>query len=197
MSKKVAVSIAVVLLVGANAFGLGSIDHMQNTLIGLSNTIQLMQGTQAANAIQNLAVSNGQLTGAACSGCAEQSLLANLAEIGHASGECAIVGVGQLLTAAGLQAQLIGDGCGAKAQGQSLMLGADQELIKSEGPGAGTGLHQIVLREDQYAANSAGSMQESSAVLGLQSSDLSGAACATGTVDSSMSVTTSQSQATL
>ncbi|OHB67495.1 MAG: hypothetical protein A2Y77_05880 [Planctomycetes bacterium RBG_13_62_9] len=197
MSKKVAVSIAVVLFVGANAFGLGAIDQLQNTMIGLGNTIQLLQGSQAANAIQNLAVCNSQLTTAACSGVAEQSLLANLAQIGHASGECAIVGVGQALTAAGMQAQLIGDGCDPKAQGQTLALAAAQELVKAEGPGAGSGLHQIVLREDQYAANNAGVMKESSAVLGLQSSDLTGAACATGTVDSTMTVTTTQSQAAL
>jgi hypothetical protein len=72
---------------------------------------------------------------------------------------------------------------------------AEQQLIKAEGPGAGDALHQIVLREDQYAANPAGTLQESATVLGLQSSNLTGSACATGTVDSTMSVTTMQTQA--
>lgn len=198
MSKVIAISIAVVLLAGSSAFAtVGAIDQIQNTTIGIGNTIQLMQGTQAADAIQNLAVANGQQANRACGACAEQSLLANIAEIGHASGECAIVGVLQGLSAVGTQAQLIGDACGAKASAQGLQLQAEQGLIKAEGPGAGSGLHQIVLREDQFGGNSAGTMQESATVLGLQSSNLTGAACATGQVSSEMAVTTVQTQATL
>jgi hypothetical protein len=203
MSKVMTLSIALVLLAGSNAFGVvlisgvGTIDQLQNTNIGLTNTIQLLQGHQAADSIQNLAVANSQYADRACGAVAEQSLLANLAEIGHASGDCAIVGVGQVLTAVGMQAQLIGDACGAKANAQSLMMVAEQGLVKTEGPGAGHGLHQIVLREDQYGANPAGTMQESSAILGLQSSDLTGSACATGTTEATMSVTTVQSQMTI
>jgi hypothetical protein len=199
MSKVIAVSIAVVLLVGSSAVAqsaAGAIDQLQNTTIGLGNTIQLLQGHQAADAIQNLAVCNGQSAERACGACAEQSLLANLAEIGHASGDCAIVGVLQSVTAMGTQGQVIGDCCGPKAGMQTLALDAEQELVKAEGPGAGDGLHQIVLREDQYGANPAGTLQESATVLGLQSSNLTGSACATGTVDSAMCVTTIQTQAT-
>lgn len=199
MLKVVAVSVAVVLLVSSGAFAqaVGVITQLQNTNIMLGNTVQLLQGTQAADAIQNLAVCNDQASTRACGAIAGQSLLANLAEIGHASGECAIVGVIQGLTAVGMQAQTIGDACGPKQQGQSLAMLAEQGLIKSQGPGAGSGLHQIVLREDQGAANPAGTMQESSAVLGLQSSNLTGAACATGAVNSTMGVNTVQTQTAL
>lgn len=199
MLKVVAVSIAVVLFVGSGAFGqaMGAINQMQDTAIGLSNTVQLLQGHQAADAIQNLAVCNDQSATRACGAYAGQSLLANLAEIGHASGDCALVGVVQALTAQGMQAQAIGDCCDAKAQGQSLGLLAEQGLIKSEGPGAGNGLHQIVLRADQGGSNPAGTMQETSAILGLQSSNLDGSACATGAVDSTMHVQTVQTQSTL
>jgi len=198
MLKVVTVSVAVVLLVSSGAFAqVGIISQLQNTNIGLGNTVQLLQGHQAADAIQNLAVANDQSANRACGAIAGQSLLANLAEIGHASGDCAIVGVIQGLTAVGMQAQAIGDACGPKTQGQSLAMIAQQGLIKSEGPGAGSGLHQIVLREDQGAANPAGAMRESSAVLGLQSSNLTGAACATGAVNSTMSVNTIQTQSTL
>ena len=198
MLKVVTVSVAVVLLVSSGAFAqVGIISQLQNTNIMLGNTVQLLQGTQAADAIQNLAVCNDQTSTRACGAIAGQSFLANLAEIGHASGECAIVGVIQGLTAVGMQAQAIGDACGPKTQGQSLAMVAEQGLIKAQGPGAGSGLHQIVLREDQGAANPAGTMQESSAVLGLQSSNLTGAACATGAVNSTMGVTTVQTQSTL
>jgi len=200
MLKVVAVSIAVVLLVGSASFGqsaVGAINQIQQTNIGLGNTIQLLQGHQAADAIQNLAVANDQEADRACGAYACQGLLANLAEIGHASGDCGIVGVIQGLTTAGMQAQAVGDCCDPKSEAQSLTLLAEQALVKSEGPGAGSGLHQIVLREGQTAGNPAGTMQESSAILGLQSSNLSGSACATGAVDSTMSVGTMQSQSTL
>jgi hypothetical protein len=201
MLKVVAVFVAVVLSVGSVSFGqnpyVGAINQIQNTTIGLTNTLQLLQGTQAADAIQNLAVANDQCGDRGCGAYAGQSLLANLAEIGHASGDCGIVGVAQGLQAIGMQAQAIGDACEPKSQAQSLVLAAEQGLLKSQGPGAGSGLHQIVLREGQDAANPAGAMQESSAILGLQSSNLSGAACATGAVDSTMSVSTMQSQSSL
>ncbi|MBN1509352.1 MAG: hypothetical protein JW955_21075 [Sedimentisphaerales bacterium] len=200
MLKVVAVSVAVVLLAGSASFGqsvVGAINQIQNTTIGLGNTIQLMQGSQAADAIQNLAVANDQAGNRACGAYASQSLLANLAEIGHASGDCGIVAVIQGLDAVGSQAQAIGDCCDPKSQAQSLVMLAQQGLVKSEGPGAGNGLHQIVLREEQAAGNPAGTTRESSAILGLQSSTLSGAACATGGVNSSMNVSTVQSQSTL
>jgi hypothetical protein len=202
MFKVVAVFVAVVLSVGTASFGqtnpyVGAVNQIQNTNILLGNTVQLLQGTQAADAIQNLAVANDQCGTRACGAYADQSLLANLAEIGHASGDCGIVAVVQGLNAIGMQAQAIGDACEPKSQAESLTMLAEQGLLKSEGPGAGSGLHQIVLREGQAAGNPAGTMQESSAILGLQSSNLSGAACATGAVDSSMSVSTMQSQASL
>jgi hypothetical protein len=198
MSKVIAISIAVVLLAGSSAFAQagGAIDQMQTTNIGLANTIALMQGHQAADAIQNLAVCNSQESDRACGAVGQQSLLANLAEIGHASGDCAILSVMQGFAALGTQAQLIGDCCGPKAGAQGLTMDAEQQLIKSEGPGAGDALHQIVLREDQFGANPAGTIQESATVLGLQSSDLTGSACATGAVDSTMCVTTVQTQQT-
>ena len=199
MLKVVTVSVAVVLLAGSASFGqgVGAINQIQNTNILLGNTVQLLQGTQAADAIQNLAVANDQAGNRACGAYASQGLLANLAEIAHASGECGIVGVVQGLSTVGMQAQVIGDGCGPKSEAQSLTLMAEQALIKAEGPGAGSGLHQIVLREGQEAGNPAGAMQESSAILGLQSSNLTGAACATGAVDSRMSVSTMQTQSSL
>jgi hypothetical protein len=199
MSKVIAISIAVVLLAGSSAFAqaTGAIDQMQNTIIGLGNTIQLLQGHQAADAIQNLAVANGQSAERACGACGEQSLLANLAEIGHASGDCAILSVLQGFQATGSQGQLIGDCCGAKAGAQGLDMTAEQQILRSEGPGAGDALHQIVLRQDQFGTNPAGTIQESATVLGLQSSNLTGSACATGGVDSTMCVTTVQTQATL
>jgi hypothetical protein len=190
-----AFSIAIVLLIGSGAFAQGNaaINQLQQTSIGLGSTIHLLQGHQAADAIQNLAVANGQSADRPCGAYANQGLLANLAEIGHASGDCALVGVLQGLSIVGSQAQLIGDACGPKTEGQTINLLADQGIVKSEGPGEGSGLHQIVFRADQGAGNAAGGLQQSAAILGLQNSSLAGSACATGAVNSAMSVSTIQS----
>ena len=199
MSKVVAVSIAVVLLVGSSAFGqmTGALEQIQNTTIGLGNTIQLLNGDQAASALQNLAVQNDQASNKATAAYASQGLFGMFAEIGHASGACAVVGVLQTLDIAGMQAQLVGDCVKPKQEAQTLSLLAGQGVVKTEGPGAGSGLHQIQLVADQEAANVAGDMSESSAVLGLQNADVTGAACATGQVESTMHVLTVQSQSAI
>jgi hypothetical protein len=195
--KRIAFSMAVVLLVGSSAFATGTLDQLQNTNIGLTETIQLLQGDQTASTVQNLAVANNQHVSSATGGYADQGFLGTIAEVGSACGDSAIVGVLQSLSAVGMQAQLIGIHTGPKQEGQTLTLLADQGLVKSEGPGTGSALHTIVLREDQVGANTAGLMRESSAILGLQSSEVHGAPLATAVVDSSMIVNTVQSQAAL
>jgi hypothetical protein len=196
MSKKVAISIVVVLLVGSSAFGqlTGALNQIQNTNIALGNAIQLLNGDQAAAALQNLAVQNDQFSDKAHGAYASQGLFGIFAEVGHASGECAIVGVLQDLGVLSMQAQVVGDGVGPKTEGQSLALTAEQGVVKTEGPGAGNALHQIQAVADQEGSNVAGTMTESSAILGLQNADVAGAATATGQVESTMHVTTVQSQ---
>jgi hypothetical protein len=193
MSKKAAVFITVILLAGAVASG--AIDQLQNTTIGLGSTIQLLQGRQTAETIQKLAVSNCQFSTRPWGTAAGQTLQANLAEIGHASGACASVGVTQNLGATGMQAQFVGGGCNPKVQGQTLGVLAGQQLAKAGGAGTGSGLQRIELHGAQYAANFAGAMGQSSTILGLQSSELSGGAYAGSTLDNRMIVTTTQSQA--
>jgi len=94
-----------------------------------------------------------------------------------------------------MQAQVFNEGIGPKTQGQSLSLLADQGILKTEGAGSGNALHQLQLVADQQVGNIAGDMSESSSILGLQNADVTGAATATGQVQSSMSVATVQSQA--
>jgi len=199
MSRVVAVSMIVLLFIGSSAFGQvsGALNQIQNTNIGLSNTIDLLNGDQAANALQNLAVQNDQSTDKPHGVFVSQSLFGIFAEIGHASGNCAVVGVLQNLGVIGMQAQVLNDGVGAKTQGQSMSLLADQAILKTDGSGAGNALHQLQLVADQEAGNVAGGMSESSAILGLQNADVTGAATATGQVQSSMSVATVQSQTAL
>lgn len=196
MSKVVA-SLAVVLLVGSNAFGLGLIDQMQDTQIGLTNAVTLLHGHQTASSAQNLALQNLQNVCRPCPTWADQSLVGAIGQVGSACGECGIVELAQALSGGALQAQEIGECCEPKAQLQNVVLVAGQTLGKAEGPGNADALHTIVLRGAQDASNAAGNMSESSSIMGIQTSSVNGEACATGLVDSSMTVTTTQTQASI
>jgi hypothetical protein len=96
-----------------------------------------------------------------------------------------------------MQAQVVGDGVAPKAQLQSLDVVAAQALGKADGMGAANALHTIVVNEGQYANNAAGTMSESATVMGMQTSTIQGQPGATGIVDSTMAVSTTQSQAAL
>jgi hypothetical protein len=197
MSKLIVFSATLVLLAGSGAWActIGVIDQGQNAYIGLASNIQLFGGHQTTGSIQNLAVAKDQAAtrvGAA----ATQSLVGHFAQIGSASANHAVVGVLQGLTASGEQGQLVKTGYSPKVQGQSLDLLAEQGLSRMGGAGAGNALQQIVMKEEQRAVNPMGIMEESSVVLGLQVSDLTGSGCGAGAVNNSMSVNSAQSQAT-
>jgi hypothetical protein len=196
MSRIVA-STVVVLLVGSSAFGLGAIDQIQDTGINLTNAVDLMHGHQNGSSQQNLCVDTEQYADKICGTMASQRLLGNFVQVGCASGDCAVVGVLQTLTGIGSQAQFVGDCVDPKMEAQSLSLVAGQALVKSAGPGQGNAQHVIVLQEDQNANNPGGNMQERTAIVGLQDSNLSGSAAANGAVSSTMSVTTVQSQSAM
>jgi len=195
MSKVIAVSVVLVLLIGSGAFA-GLIND-QITGIGLTNTLALLHGEQTAGSMQNLIVDNAQCATGICGGLAEEFLFAAIGQSGNASGYCGIVDVVQLLGIDGTQGQMVGDGVAPKAQLQTLNVIAAQGLGKADGLGHADALHTIVVNEGQYANNAAGTMSESATVMGMQTSTLTGAPGATGIVDSTMAVTTSQSQAAL
>ena len=195
MSKVIA-SLAVVLMVGSSAFG-GLIDQMQDTQIGLTNAVTLLHGHQTAMSSQSLALQNLQDVTRPCPTLANQGLVAAIGQVGSACGECGVIELVQGLAGGALQAQEIGECVQPKAQLQTVGLVAGQTLGRAEGPGGGNALHTIVLRGNQTAANAAGNMSESSSIMGIQNSSVNGQATATGLVDSSMTVTTVQTQASL
>jgi hypothetical protein len=198
MLKVIAASMVLVVVVSSGAFATTSSDIQQQvTQIGLGNTIDLLHGSQTASSLQNLVVSNSQCTTGICNTNAHESLLASIGESATACGNCALVGVEQGLSIVGQQGQEVTEGIGAKVQLQGLSLVADQTVAKADGEGTGNALHTIVASGEQQASNSAGTQQESSTILGMQTSSLSGAAGATGIVDSSMMVTTTQTQSSL
>jgi hypothetical protein len=184
-----------VLLAGSGA--LAGLIQDQFTGIGLTNSLALMNGDQFAGSMQNLVVDNAQCATGMCGALAEEHLFAAIGQSGDADGYCGLVDVIQLVGIDGLQAQQVGDGVAPKLQLQTLDVVAAQALGKAEGFGAGNALHTIVVNEGQTANNAAGVMSESATVMGMQTSTIVGQPGATGIVDSTMAVTTSQSQAAL
>ncbi len=197
MLKVVTVSIAVVLLAGSSAFGYwcgGGLNQIQNTNVGLESAVQLLQGDSAGNAQQNLAVHNDQLSGTVHGAYASQALIGSFAQVGHASGNSAMIGVLQNLDVVAGQAQVVHSGFGPKAQTQSVGLVAEQSVAKGPGFGEANALQQVHLVAGQEVSNAAGTMSQSSTIIGLQKADINGAA--TATAANAMNVTTVQSQAT-
>lgn len=195
MSKVIAVSIAVVLLAGPSAFGWwcgGGLNQVQNTDIGLTGTIQLLGGDSAGNTEQSLTVRNEQSAQTAHGAYAGQTLVGSFGQVGHASGNAAMIGVVQDLGVVARQAQLVHNGFGSKTQTQSVGLVAEQGVAKTVGAGEASGLQQIHLLAGQEVSNAAGVMSQSSAIIGMQKADVSGAA--TASAQNTMNVTTVQSQ---
>jgi hypothetical protein len=193
---KVITSSVVVLVVASSSFA--GLVHDQITNIGLNNAIDLLHGSQSASSLQNLVVDNEQSAEGVCGGGpACQSVFSALGQVGNAWGNCGLVGLSQELQIGGAQGQEIGDGVDPKAQLQTLGLGASQTLAKSDGEGGGDALHTIVLNAGQSASNAGGFLNEAQTIMGMQTSNITGQAGATGIVSSVMNVNTAQTQAAL
>jgi len=190
MSKVITASIICVLLIGSSA--MADLANSQLTSIGVGNTIDLLRGEQQANAAQNLVVDNVQCVTGMCNGQAHEALFASIGQVGDAWGHCALVGLDQQVSAIGLQSQTIGDGVAPKAQLQSLDMMAGQVLGRGEGAGGANGLQTVVLTEDQTGTNAAGTMSESSRILGMQTGNVYGEPGSTAMVTSQMNVSTTQ-----
>lgn len=198
MSKGIAVSVIVALVISTTAFGqLGLITQVQNSTIGLNNDVTLLHGHQTAGSSQQLGLNLLQDTSETCPTWAHQSLVGTIGEVASACGECAIVEVAQGLVGSTTQMQEIGKCTEPKAQLQTVNLLANQGVGRSDGPGSGNALHTIVLSGAQNGGNAAGQMTERTDIIGVQNSNVAGQAASTGVVNSTMNVCTTQSQASL
>ena len=198
MSKVITLSVVVALLIGSTAFGqLGLVTQVQDSSIGLSNGITLLHGHQNAGSTQQLALNLGQDTAEVCPTWANQSLVGVIGQVASACGECAIIEVAQGLIGSSVQMQEIGSCVQPKAQLQSINLIADQGVARQDGPGGGNAVGTIVLTGAQSGGNASGTMTERADIMGIQNSNINGLAASTGVVNSTMSVCTTQSQASL
>ncbi len=191
MFKTIASSMIVVSVIASGAFA-GAL-HDQITAIGATNAIQLDQGSQTAQSLQNLIVDNQQ----SIVGIAAESFFGSIGQSLNACGECAEIGASQGLDIAGGQWQNIGDCVDAKAQGGTLDLSALQGLSRANGVGGASALHTIVLNGGQSGTNALGDLHETTTVMGMQTSDLVGEPGSAAIILTGMSVTGSQAQGAL
>jgi hypothetical protein len=200
MSKVIATSVLVALLIGPAAFGqslLGLISQTQNSDIGLTNNILLNHGHQTGNSDQHLVLNLCQDTERPCPTLASQSLIGAIGQIGNAWGECGVVELTQAVLGGTSQMQEVGECCDPKAQIQAVNLQAAQGIGKMDGPGGGDAHHTIVLGAAQNGSNAAGRVRERADVMALQNTYYQGDACAAGAVNSTMTVCTTQTQASI
>jgi hypothetical protein len=169
------------------------IEQTQSTQLDVGDQILLNQGGQAADVVQDLAVSNEQVIEGACG----EGLLVNIGGVGHASSEGAEVGVLRSLNLAGWQGQIVTGPCTLKREDQNLSLSGLLSVGMDKGPGQGTALQQFVVQGDQGAGNFNGTMGATTTVLGLQNTALAGMARPLDGAETRMQVETIQSQLTL
>lgn len=191
MYKTVISSMIVVGILTSGAFA--SALHDQITAIGLGNGIQFAHGEQTAQSLQNLVVDNQQVVG----GVAGESLFASIGQAVDAWANCGLIGAAQELSILGNQMQNIGDCVDSMAQAESLSMSALQTLSRANGVGAADGLHTIVLNANQGGGNAAGSLDEATTVMGMQTSSIDGLPGATGLVQAGMNVSNVQTQAAI
>lgn len=188
MFKAVVSSMIAVGVIASGAFAASL--HEQITGIGATNGIQLQQGDQTAQSLQNLVVDNQQ----AIVGAASESFFGSIGQAVNAIGSCGLIGATQSLSILGNQMQNIGDCVTAKTQGESLNLTALQGLSRANGQGAADALHTIVLNGSQSGINAGGSLDEATTVMGMQTSQISGLPGSAGAVQAGMTVTGTQMQ---
>jgi hypothetical protein len=191
MNKVIRSSTVGVLILASSSFA--GLIHDQATAIHLTNAVDLLHGSQQASSLQNLVVNNEQNA----EGTAVQTFFGSLGQVGNTQGNCALIGLDQVLSIAGTQSQNVGDNCDPKAQLQNLSFGTGQSLAKADGEGAANAVHTIVLNAGQTADNAAGNLTEEQTVMGMQTSNLTGQTGATGLVNGTMAVTTAQTQGSL
>jgi hypothetical protein len=188
--------IGMVSLVFAGLLGPGvclAIEQTQSTQVHVGDHILLNQGLQAAEALQNLAISNDQVI----EGVFGEGLLVSIGGMGQAASECAEIGVLRSLDLTAWQGQLVAGPCALKREDQNLLLSGVLSLGMDNGIGQSSALQQFVVVGDQGEGNFNGTAGTTTSILGLQSTELAGMARPLDGAETRMQVETVQSQINL
>ena len=199
MSKVLYSLIAVLLVtsVVSSAASAGGIGQMQDFIAHLNNVVDLTVGQQTANSSTLLTVANDQYALAPHPTTAGQHQIGFFTQVGDAVGCSSQIGILQSIVGGGIQSQAITDATGPKNQNEGLMLLGTQGVGRANGGGTGTAYQLMVVDQSQAGANSAGPATQSTAVMGLQNTTVTGAPGAIGQAGSVVGVSTSQTQTVL
>lgn len=197
-------SVVVMLLSGAAVAQLpalpttpGVILQYEDFVIGSANALFLSGAGGVVFNTNDSTILHNQCADQPCSW-AHQKTVGLFVQDGKICGDCGGTwGILQGALIGGGQMQLIGEGCGPKMQTQGLGVDLLQGVDKVDGTGMAGAQHSFGVVQNQTANNSAGSMQESNAVMAGQLSGILGTPGTSGTVTSALTVTTNQIQAAL
>jgi len=188
-------------IVQGQEFAVGSVLVASPVMVwspGMTNVVVLSGGDQTANGKNILIIGpNKQDVGncdACCAPYAHNMQFGSFTQQGEAYGECAHVNIEQGLASYGDQWQVVGNGCGLKAQGNELGLATLQGISRSEGPGGGKADQTVVLDTSQAGGNVVGPMSQNSTIFAVQDAAVDGKPCSEGSATSTLAVTTSQFQ---
>jgi hypothetical protein len=185
-------SLVAVLLV--TSVTMADVIQTENYLAGLGNAVTLVMCQTDATSANNLILDNTQCAVGTCGVTASEYQMGIFRQAAGASGTCTAIGLLQEVASGGIQNQNIGNGVGPKGQTEASALTATQTLTKANGEGTGTASQLAALSTGQTAANCAGTVSQSSAVVNCQDAYVHGIPGATLAAGSTTQVSTSQTQ---
>ena len=165
-------------------------------LVGaITNSLEIAHGTRGSS-VTSLDIDNQQRVRAFHDTSARQSQHGFLLQVGSATADSGIIAVGQALFADGAQAQVIGAGHQSLGQVQSANLVGAQVVSKVMWTGGASGRAFQVggLGSSQFANNSAARANQASQIKSVQTSSFTGEPGDGGTVGSTVTGSTLQSQ---
>ena len=201
---RVTIVVLTVILVSSSAMASGTpappppfvgINQTQLQVAGITNAIEVGHGTSGSSVI-SLDIDNTQRVSAFHDTSASQSQHGFLLQVGSATADSGLIAVGQALFANGAQAQIIGTGHQSLGQIQSANLVGAQAVSKVMWTGAasGTAFQVGSLRSSQMGDNTAATANQTSQINSFQTSSYTGEPGDGGTVGSTVTGATLQTQ---
>ena len=192
---RVTIVVLTVLLASSSALAAPSIEQIQAQIGGITNDVVIFHGTSGSS-VTSLDIDINQRVSAFHDTSASQSQHGFLLQVGSARADSGLIAVGQALFTDGAQAQIIGTGHQSLGQVQGANLVGAQAVSKVMATGAASGNAFQVgsLRSSQFANNTAATASQTSQINSFQTSSYTGEPGDGGTVGSTVTGSTLQSQ---
>lgn len=198
MFKKTVFSVIVVMLIAGVSFATDPLPgfklQTEDFSIGALNAVALSGAGGSASNLNTATILQSQQDQLPCSWANQDELVIFIQD----ASICGVCGgawaVGQEALVAGLQTQLVGDGCGLKSEAQGLNVGLLQQAEKVDGTGQANAVQNVASVQNQAAGNSAGIMSQNNIVAAGQIGTIAGGPCTDAMIAAGLTVTTSQVQ---